>query len=190
MHVVPLPRPARELVAELELLDPHWARHAADVSMLAEELARTLELPAGRVTLTARAAHLHDIGKRFVPARILTKAGLLEGWERALLEEHAASGARLLTAIGLPDEALIVRHHHERYDGLGYPDRLEGREIPLESRIVAVADAYDAMTSSRPHRPAMSPGEAVVELWRVAGTQHDELVTARVPDALVRLARR
>jgi putative nucleotidyltransferase with HDIG domain len=190
MDLAPLPRPANALVAELELLDPHWARHAANVALLAGELARALELPAGRVLLTERAAHLHDIGKRFVPTRILAKAGPLEGWERALLEEHAASGARLLAAIGLPDEALIVRHHHERYDGLGYPGRLEGREIPLEARIVAVADAYDAMTSARPFRVAMSQFEALEELFRVAGAQHDERITRHVPSALDRLARR
>ena len=124
-------------------------------------------------------AELHDIGKAAIPDAILSKPGPLDDREWAFMERHTIIGERILAAA--PDLApvgRIVRSSHERYDGTGYPDKLAGDAIPIEARIVAVADAFDAMTTDRPYRAGMERDEAIAELHRCAGGQFDAGVVA------------
>jgi HD-GYP domain-containing protein (c-di-GMP phosphodiesterase class II) len=123
-----------------------------------------------------------------VPAEVLGKPGLLLPHERQLVEAHAAVGATMLIQAGLLSEALIVRNHHERWDGTGYPDRLHGEAIPLESRIILVADTFDAMTSDRAYRGAMPPAVALAEIERAAGSQLDPSGAAAARAAVEALA--
>jgi HD-GYP domain-containing protein (c-di-GMP phosphodiesterase class II) len=125
------------------------------------------------------AALMHDIGKIAVPDSILHKAGPLDAAERAFIQRHTIVGERILAASpALRRVGSIVRSSHERWDGQGYPDGLAGEAIPLEARIVAVCDAYSAITSHRPYRAAAEPGEALAEIERCAGTQFDPIVAA------------
>jgi HD-GYP domain-containing protein (c-di-GMP phosphodiesterase class II) len=119
------------------------------------------------------AAKLHDIGKIGVPDAILNKPGPLDDEEFRIVKTHPIVGAELLEAWGLTAAAAIVRQHHERVDGKGYPDGLRGSEVLIESRIVHVADAYMAMTLDRPYRSALTREEAIAELVRHTGTQFD-----------------
>ena len=123
---------------------------------------------------------LHDVGKIGVPDAILNKPGRLDEAEIAQMQRHATLGGDIVAAADLPEESHWIRHHHERYDGNGYPDGLEGEAIPLESRIILACDSYEAMTSNRPYRKAPGHAFAVAELERHAGTQFDP----RVVDAL------
>jgi HD-GYP domain-containing protein (c-di-GMP phosphodiesterase class II) len=138
----------------------------------------------GRLATLCRAALLHDLGKCLVPRELLRKPGALSAAERRVVEGHAGVGSLLLVQKGLLSEASIVRHHHERWDGAGYPDRLRGREIPLESRIILVADTFDAMTSDRPYRVALSREAALEEIRRAAGSQLDPACVAVALDVL------
>src|SRR5664279_2678900 len=123
---------------------------------------------------------LHDVGKIGVPDAILNKPGPLDAAEVAQMQSHATLGGDIVAAADLPEEAHWIRHHHERYDGAGYPDGLRGEAIPLESRIILTCDAYEAMTSNRPYRKAPGHAFAIAELQRFAGTQFDP----RAVDAL------
>jgi putative nucleotidyltransferase with HDIG domain len=163
----------RVLANDLNAANASLARHGADVAAVAVALARELGVGDERLEPLCRAALLHDIGKRYVPRSVLDKPGPLVADERQLVEAHPALGANILARAGLLSEALIVRHHHERWDGTGYPHRLRGEAIPLESRIVLVADALDAMTSDRPYRAAMPLATALSEIRRSAGSQLD-----------------
>jgi HD-GYP domain-containing protein (c-di-GMP phosphodiesterase class II) len=125
---------------------------------------------------------LHDVGKLGIANAILEKADELDGDERSELPSHVQVGHSILLAAELPREADWVLHHHERYDGTGYPSGKRGEDIPLGSRIVAVADAFEAMTADRPYRSRLSTAEALDELRRQAGAQFDE----RCVEALVR----
>jgi HD-GYP domain-containing protein (c-di-GMP phosphodiesterase class II) len=130
-----------------------------------------------------RAALLHDIGKITVSASILSKPGRLDPHEWTQIHAHPTVGATMLMHAGLPEESRWIRHHHERIDGNGYPDQLVRDQIPLEARIIFVADSFEAMTSDRPYRPGMRVEEALAELHRCAGTQFDP----RIVDALAEL---
>jgi HD-GYP domain-containing protein (c-di-GMP phosphodiesterase class II) len=122
---------------------------------------------------------LHDIGKVGLPATILEKEGPLTADERRQMEEHSIIGERILLNVQDYEEiASIVRHHHERIDGTGYPDGLRTEEIPLLARIIGVADAYNAMTSGRPYRAALSPRDALAQLASGSGSQFDPHVVA------------
>jgi HD-GYP domain-containing protein (c-di-GMP phosphodiesterase class II) len=117
---------------------------------------------------------MHDIGKIGLPPYILTKPGKLTDEEWAAIKLHPGKGHEIVERLnGLQGVATIIRHHHEHYNGSGYPDGLAGDDIPLEARIISVADTFDALTSARPYRPAMSVAEAEAELLRVAGSQLD-----------------
>ena len=141
--------------------------------------ARRLDLPEDQVELTRLAASLHDLGKLAIPEELLRKPGPLTEPERMVLERHPQIGFRMLESLGVDTVADWVLHHHERWDGSGYPDGLPGDQIPLGARIIFVADAFDAMTSECVYRRRVSPQEAVEELDRCAGTQFDpEIVTA------------
>jgi HD-GYP domain-containing protein (c-di-GMP phosphodiesterase class II) len=135
-------------------------------------------LEAEDVELVRLAGSLHDVGKLAVPEEILRKPDALTEPERLVLERHPEIGFRMLDSLRIEPVASWVRHHHERWDGRGYPTGLATDEIPLGARIIFVADAYHAMTSDRTYRAAVSPVEALAELERYAGTQFDPGVVA------------
>ena len=168
------------LARALEYYDSSTLKHSEVSAEYASRIARHLGLEGQRVKSIRWASLVHDIGKIFIPQSILRKPGSLTPEEYELVKLHPLKGEELLRSVrGLEDVARIVRHHHERFDGLGYPDGLAKEAIPLESRIVAVVDAFEAMTSNRPYRRAMSIAEAIAELQRCAGTQFDpEVVKA------------
>jgi diguanylate cyclase (GGDEF)-like protein len=159
-------------------------RHAEEVSRLAGGIAAQLALPEDVVVRCRLGGWLHDIGKVAIPDRILAKAGGLDEDEWRTMRTHAEVGEQLVHRIeALRTASLTVRHHHERVDGSGYPDGLAGAEIPIEARIVAVADAYSAITSDRPYQRGRASAEALAELRAGAGRHHD----ARVVEALARV---
>jgi putative nucleotidyltransferase with HDIG domain len=174
----------RELLDELHAADATLVAHGAGVARFAVALGGPLGISGERLVTLCRAALLHDIGKRYVPREVLDKPGPLLTHERQLVEAHAAVGATMLQQAGLRAEAAIVRSHHERWDGAGYPDRLHGDAIPLESRIILVSDTLDAMTSDRPYRAAIPCAVAVGEIERVAGSQLDPAAAALVRDVV------
>ena len=134
-------------------------------------------MPAEEIDLIVSAAQVHDLGKISIDNRILFKEGRLTDEERRQVNTHSAAGAELAGQFSMYGAgAAIIRHHHERWDGSGYPDGLAGDAIPLGARIIAVADVYDAMTSDRPYRAALSHEVAVSELMRGSGSQFDATV--------------
>lgn len=175
------------LVGVIEEVDPYTRRHSIRVATYAERLARGLGLAEREVHEVRLAGLLHDLGKVGQERTLLQKPGRLDPEERERMEAHPVAGADIIGRIrAFGDVAALVRHHHERLDGAGYPAGLRGEAIPRGARIVLVADAFDAMTSDRPYRPGMSGERAVAELRRHAGAQFD----ARVVDTLVRLRAR
>jgi diguanylate cyclase (GGDEF)-like protein len=173
-------RTAQALLAVLSVHEPALAVHLEGVVSLAVETGRILGLRRDELDELARAAQLHDLGKLAVPDEILHRTGALDAREWAFVRQHTLVGERILRASpALRSIAGIVRSTHERWDGAGYPDRLAGEEIPLAARIISACDAYDAMTSRRPYRPALSPAAALEEIEALAGTQFDPTV-ARV----------
>ncbi len=170
---------ASALVSALDARDRYTAGHSAAVAIYARDIATRLGLPSDQQQLAHLCGLLHDIGKVGLPVGILEKTGALSLEERRTMEEHSVIGERILTNIDEYAEiARVVRHHHERVDGNGYPDRLVGDEIPVISRIIAVADAYNAMTSGRPYRAAMHSRVARLRLAQGVGTQFDTSVVA------------
>jgi diguanylate cyclase (GGDEF)-like protein len=165
------------LVQALQEREPGMSEHSHDVAELARLTATALGLDGAELELTVRAAELHDVGKVAVPDAILTKPGPLSEAEWGYMREHTIVGDRILSAApALEGVAKLVRASHERFDGRGYPDQLRGEEIPLGARIVTVCDAYNAMTSERPYRPALPVQAALDELHRWAGRQFDPAV--------------
>ena len=170
---------ASALVATLDARDRYTAGHSAAVAIYARDIAVRLELPEDQQQLVHLAGLVHDVGKIGLPPGLLEKPGALTLEERRQMEEHSAIGERILANVADYREiATIVRHHHERWDGNGYPDGLAGEQIPLISRIIAVADAYNAMTSGRPYRDAMPSRVARLRLAQAADTQFDTHVVA------------
>jgi HD-GYP domain-containing protein (c-di-GMP phosphodiesterase class II) len=164
--------------------DGYTSEHAAEVARLSRMVGLDLGFNEEGLEWLVHGALLHDLGKLGVADEILGKPGPLTEEEWAAVKRHPQIGARMIEPIEPFFGALpVVRHHHERPDGTGYPDGLEGEEIPLAARIVAAADAYDVMVRGRPYRPKSSPAEALQELWREAGRQFD----VRVVEALGRL---
>jgi putative nucleotidyltransferase with HDIG domain len=170
---------ASALVAALDARDKYTAGHSAAVAVYARDIAMRLQLTAREQQLAHLAGLVHDVGKVGLPPGLLEKPGPLTLEERRLMEEHSVIGERILAKVDDYREiARIVRHHHERVDGNGYPDRLQGGEIPLLSRILAVADAYNAMTSGRPYRDAMPSRVARMRLAQAVGSQFDTSIVA------------
>jgi two-component system, cell cycle response regulator len=158
---------------------PELRDHIDDVGLLAQGVGRRLGLRGAELHEAVRAAELHDIGKMAIPDALLTKPGPLDAAEWEFMRQHTVIGERMLhMAPALAGVARLVRGSHERMDGGGYPDGLAGDEIPLGARIVAICDAFAAMTSDRPYRRAVPADEAVAELLRHAGTQFDAEVVA------------
>lgn len=160
--------------AALEARDPYLRGHSARVTAIAEGLARRLGWRGERLVALRLGGALHDVGKLAVNTTVLRKPGPLTGEELAQIRTHPVAGARLLEGVADLQPALpYVLHHHERWDGAGYPHGLAGAEIPVEARVLGVADAFDAMTSERPYRSALTVEQALAELRRCAGSQFD-----------------
>jgi diguanylate cyclase (GGDEF)-like protein/putative nucleotidyltransferase with HDIG domain len=167
--------------------DPYVGGHAAQVAMYAVAIASELGLPTEHTDIIRQSAYLHDIGKMAIPETILHKPGKLTDEEFEVMKHHAAIGAEFLeTSQGLRHLAPFVRHHHERWDGGGYPSGLRGRDIPLESRILNVCDSVEAMASDRPYHKGMSVDEIIAEVRRCSGTQFDPAIA----DAFICIAER
>ncbi len=158
----------------LEARDPYLRGHSARVTTFAESLARMLGWAGDQLEVLRLGGSLHDVGKIAVSARVLRKPGPLTEEELAQIRRHPVTGARLVECFDDFEAALpYVLHHHERWDGSGYPHGLRGETIPVEARLLGVADAFDAMTSKRAYRSALSVDEALIELKCCAGTQFD-----------------
>jgi putative nucleotidyltransferase with HDIG domain len=170
---------ATALVATLDARDQYTAGHSAAVAVYARDIARRLGLSHEQQSLAHLCGLVHDIGKVGLQPGLLEKPGPLSPEERTQMERHPAIGERILRRVDdYAEIAEIVRHHHERVDGHGYPDGLRRDDIPLISRIIAVADAYNAMTSKRPYRDAMPSAVARIRMARAVGSQFDTAVVA------------
>ena len=156
--------------------DTYTGSHSHTVGELAARIAQRMALDHEQVELARLAGSLHDLGKLAIPEEILQKPGPLSAAERLVLKRHPEIGYRMLDSLGIEPVATWVRHHHERWDGTGYPSGLAGERIPLGARIIFVADAYDAMTTDRTYRAATSHEEAFDELDRCASSQFDPAV--------------
>ncbi|WP_461680540.1 HD-GYP domain-containing protein [Solidesulfovibrio sp.] len=167
---------AASLGKAIDAKDPHTMAHSEEVAEVAKFLAAAMGLPGHVVTCVHVAGHLHDIGKIGVPDAVLGKPGSLDADEWECMKAHPAIGAEILLPLacfaptGIVD---MVRAHHERFDGGGYPLGLSGRAIPLGARIISVADSLSAMLQTRPYRPAMGFADARLEIVRCAGSQFD-----------------
>jgi putative two-component system response regulator len=172
-----------------EYYDDDTAEHTRRVASLSEQIARELGMADADATLLGHAALVHDVGKIAVPAGLTRKPGRLDSTERHMMQRHAVEGARVLSGSRLPLMRLaeeVARTHHERWNGMGYPDGLAGEAIPLSGRIVAVADVFDALTNTRPYKCAWGEHEAIAEIRAGAGSSFD----ARVVQALERILAR
>jgi len=173
----------RGLVRALEARDPCTKGHSENVTRYAVAVAEALKLEADEVAVVRRAAMVHDVGRIGVPDGILRKRGPLTDRERRVVQRHVLVGVEILGEMRFLDrEVSIVRHHHERWDGKGYPDGLAGNAITRGARILAVADAFDAITSDRVYRKARSVSEALQVLIEESGRQF----APGVADAMVK----
>jgi putative nucleotidyltransferase with HDIG domain len=171
----------------VEARDPYTAGHSQRVRRVALALGRALDLPEDRLAVLGTAAVFHDVGKIGMPDSILTKPDRLTREEETLMREHVTRGAEIVSKFPpFRDAAPGIRHHHERWDGRGYPDALAGDDIPLEAAIVGLADAWDTITSDRGYAPALSLGDALAEIRAGRGKQF----SPRVVDALWDVAKR
>ena len=170
------------LANALEAKDPYTRGHSERVGAWSRRIALGLGLTSTEVETIAQAGLLHDIGKIGVPEDILRKRGALDAAEWSVMRRHPLIGAQIVSPFEcLAGAAVVIRHHHERRDGSGYPDGLIGEAIPLGARIVAVADVFDALTSERPYRSALCRDEALEQLVTEAGTLLDaDVVTMAV----------
>ncbi len=176
------PDALRTMVRAVELKDAYTHGHSARTAHLAVELGLRMRLPPDRLRVIARGAYLHDLGKIGIPDEILNKPGRLTAHERQVINTHPELGYEIAgTAISLREALPVILHHHERFDGQGYPAGLSGSDIPLEARVVTVADVWDALTSRRAYRKPMAPEDALAHIIAGAGSHFDP----RVVDALV-----
>jgi HD-GYP domain-containing protein (c-di-GMP phosphodiesterase class II) len=170
----------------IDAVDHYTAVHTHEVVELSVSVSQQMGLDQTCQRDVEFSALLHDVGKIRVPVEIINKPGKLNEQEWELIRRHTIDGESMLKQMGgtLADVGRFVRSSHERFDGLGYPDGLAGDEIPIESRIVSVCDAYNAMTTDRPYRPGRDPADAVTELRRCAGTQFDSVVVGSLEQVL------
>jgi HD-GYP domain-containing protein (c-di-GMP phosphodiesterase class II) len=173
------------LASLLDLRDGYTGQHSGTVVALCEQVARRVGVTGDELEHLRIAAHLHDLGKIGVPDEILHKPGPLDDAEWSIMREHPVWGARALETIpGFRPAARAVRHHHERWDGGGYPDGLAGEKIPIGARVIAVCDAYEAMTSNRPYRPALAEPIARERIVAGTGSQFDPAAAWGLLEAL------
>lgn len=173
---------ASTLVSLVDLRDAYTGGHSTRVASYSRMIATEMGLPDAEVERIILAASLHDVGKIGVPDHILLKEGRLTDEEMEHMRRHSEFGWTVLRSFnGFEEASLMLLHHHERMDGKGYPGNLMGHDIPLGARVIAVSDTYDALTTNRPYRKARSHEEAVKEIVRCSGAQHDP----RVVDAFV-----
>ncbi len=171
------------LARVIEARDRYTIHHAERVGLYSREIGRAHGLTGDDLDILYKGGVMHDLGKIVIPAEILLKQGSLTDIERQIMETHAPAGARIAEPLRSVARFLpIIRHHHERVDGRGYPDHLAGSEVPLGARIAAIADAWDAMTSDRPYRAALDRDEAVARVRAGAGSQWDADVAATFID--------
>ena len=176
----------RSLAAAVDAKEPHMRGHSERVAVFSGMIAENMGLSHEQCTALEMAAYLHDIGKIGISGQILRKAGPLDEDELATMRHHPLIGANILRPVAFPwSIGPVVRHHHERYDGGGYPAGLRGEEIPILARVLAVADAYEAMIADRPYRKSLTAEGAVAELTNGAGTQFDP----RVVESLIEVLR-
>jgi diguanylate cyclase (GGDEF)-like protein/putative nucleotidyltransferase with HDIG domain len=182
------------LVSAVETRDPYTCGHSKRVNTYAVALAQAIGLSPDAVSMLNTAALLHDIGKIGIPDKVLGKKGVLNGEDWEAIKAHPRLGANIVSNMpSLVPCVSSILHHHERWDGGGYPEGLKGEEIPLEARILAIADSFEAMTSARPYRPALSLGEVVRELRQGVGGQFDpklvevfiRIVEAGLPERVI-----
>ena len=178
-------RAAESLARAVDERDAYTGSHSQRVGEYSARIARRLGADDSAVELTRLAGNLHDLGKLAIPEEVLRKPDSLSDAERLILERHPQIGFRMLESLGVEPVAEWVLHHHERWDGAGYPNGLAGDQIPLGARIIFVADAYDAMTSDRAYRRAIPREAALAELERSAGTQFDPAVVKALAEELV-----
>jgi len=177
----------RTLVQAVEIKDLYTRGHSERVARISEMIAEELRLPTERVEVLRYAATLHDVGKLGVPTRLLRKTGRLDEGEFEEIRLHPSRGVEVVRDIAFLDEAYsAILHHHERMDGFGYPSGLRGMRIPPFARIIAVADAFDSMTSTRSYRGARGSDEALTELRANSGTQFDPAIVDAIAAALAR----
>jgi len=175
------------LNAAVEARDPYTAGHSQRVRRVALAIGRELRLPAKQLGALGTAALFHDIGKIGMPDSILTKPDKLTRAEAAVMREHVTRGAEIVSRISsLADSVPAIRHHHERWDGLGYPDRLRGTELPVEAAIIGIADSWDAMTTDRPYAVALEMKDALEQIQAGRGKQFNPAVV----DAFLSVSRR
>ncbi|HJR46211.1 MAG TPA: HD domain-containing phosphohydrolase [Actinomycetota bacterium] len=178
---------AKALASALELKDTYTGGHAERVTQMAMRLARAAMLEGALPSEALEAAFLlHDVGKIGIPESILNKPGGLTDTERRVLQTHPILGEKVVAPLGFPACVReVIRHHHERWDGHGYPDGLGGREIPAAARLFSIADVIDAMTSVRPYRKPVSFRAAIEEVMNNAGAQFDPDLCGLVPDTFL-----
>ena len=169
-----------QLIRVLETADPELAQHGNRTAKLARDVAVEMGIDTDGVERVEIASLLHDIGKLFIPREILDKPGAPTDEEWMELRRHPQIGFDLVKGHVPMNVARVVLAHHERYDGYGYPNRIGGSDIPLEARVLQVADAFDAITSERPYQPALPVSYAVAELQRYSGTQFDSLAVRAI----------
>ena len=177
----------RRLVLAAELKDPDTARHILRISRYSVVLAKALHMSPGETEVLGHAVTMHDVGKIGIPDAILFKRGALDEEEKKVMETHTLIGSRILA--DSPSELMqqgqvVALSHHERWDGTGYPRRLRGEQIPLAGRICAVVDVFDAMTTTRPYRPAFSPEVALETMRRGRGAHFDPMLLDLFMDRL------
>jgi HD-GYP domain-containing protein (c-di-GMP phosphodiesterase class II) len=167
------------LANALEAKDPYTRGHSERVSHWSRRLGAALGLGAREIEITAQAGLLHDLGKIGVPEAVLRKRGPLDPTEWDVMRRHPVIGAQIVAPLDFfARGSLVVRHHHERWDGSGYPDGLAGDAIPMGARVVAVADVFDALTSDRPYRTALTTSAALAHLVSEAGRTLDQRIVA------------
>lgn len=180
-------RVVQAMVRSLEAKDPYTGGHSDRVSEYAQAIALELGITAEKAELLRETAQLHDIGKLGIHEDVLNKKAALSENEWGLIHKHPALGEEILKPVFIDEEMLpVIRSHHEHYDGSGYPDHLKGDQINIYAQIVSVADSYDAMTSSRAYRPALSKSEAISRLKQASGTQFNP----KIIEAFIRILQR